>query len=59
MAQKTLSRQFKRKQCFQYTVLGQRLMFQAKEQFVQILHNNNFHWVTVSNLSSKHGTIDY
>ena len=59
MAQKILSRQFKRRQCFQDTVLGQRLMFQAKEQFVQILHNNNFHWVTVSNLNSKHGAIDY
>ena len=34
-------------------------MFQAKEQFVQILHNNSFHWVTVSNLNSKHRTIDY
>ena len=29
-------------------------MFQAKEQFVQILHNNNFHWVTVSNLITDH-----
>ena len=36
MAQKILSRQFKRRQCFQDTVLGQRLMFQANEQFVQI-----------------------
>ena len=30
------------------------------DQFAQILHNNNFHWATVSiNLHSRHGTIDY
>ena len=57
MAQNILSRQFKTRQCFQDTVLEQRVMFQDKEQFVQILHNNNFHWVIVSNLNSKHGTI--
>ena len=34
-------------------------MFQAKEQLAQILHNNNFNWVTVSNVNSKYGTIDY
>ena len=44
---------------FQDTVLRQILMFQDKEQFLQILHNNNFNWVAVSNLNSKHGTIDY
>ena len=59
MTQTILSRQFKRRQYFQDTGLGQRLMFQDKEQFVQILHNNSFHWVTVSNLNNKHGTIDY
>ena len=30
------------------------------EQFAQIMHNNNFHWATVSsNLHSRHRTIDY
>ena len=30
------------------------------DQFAQILHNNNFHWATVSiNLHSRHGAIDY
>ena len=34
-------------------------MFQFKELFTQVLHNNKFHWVTVSNLNSKHETINY
>ena len=59
MAQKILGRQFKRRQYSQEAVLGQRLMFKAKEQFVKNLHNNNFYWVTVSNINSRHRTIDY
>ena len=38
--------------------LGQRLMFQAKEQVVQTLLSN-FHWVAIFNLNSKHGTLGY
>ena len=59
MAQNMLSRQFKRKQCFRDTVLGQRLMFQDKEQFIQILHNNNFHGLQYLKSNNKHGAIDY
>ena len=34
-------------------------MFKPKELFVQILHNKSFHWVTVSNVNSKSGSVDY
>ena len=44
---------------FQDKILGQKLMFKPKEHFVQILHNKSFHWVTVSNVNSKSGSVDY
>ena len=34
-------------------------MFKPKEHFVQILYNKSFHWVTVSNVNSKSGSVDY
>ena len=54
-----LGTQFKMKDRFQDTILGQKLMFKPKEHFVQILHNKSFHWVTVSNVNSKSGSVDY
>ena len=44
---------------FQDTILGQKLMFKPKEHFVQILHSKSFNWVTVSNVNSKSGRVDY
>ena len=34
-------------------------MFKPKEHFVQILYNKSFHLVTVSNVNSKSGSVDY
>ena len=59
LAQDMLGTQFKMKDRFQDTILGQKLMFKPKEHFVQILHNKSFHWVTVSNVNSKSGSVDY
>ena len=33
-------------------------MFQAKEQFLKILHNNNFHCITVYNINSRYRRIE-
>ena len=59
LAQDIFGTQFKMKDRFQDTILGQKLMFKSKEHFVQILHNKSFHWVTVSNVNSKSGSVDY
>ena len=59
LAQDILGTQFKLKDRFQDTILGQKKMFKPKEHFVQILHNKSFHWVTVSNVNSKSGSVDY
>ena len=59
LAQDIFGTQFKMKDRFQDTILGQKLMFKPKEHFVQILHNKSFHWVTVSNVNSKSGSVDY
>ena len=41
------------------TVLGQKLMFkQQKREFVQILHNGNYHWVVISNINCSKNKID-
>ena len=59
LAEDILGTQFKMKDRFQDTILDQKLMFKPKEHFVQILHNKSFHWVTVSNVNSKSGSVDY
>ena len=59
LARDILGTQFKMKDRFQDTILNQKLMFKPKDQFVQILHNKGFHWVTVSNVNSKSGSVDY
>ena len=58
-AQDILGTQFKMKDRFQDTMLGQKLMFKPKKHFVQILHNKSFNWITVSNVNSKSGSVDY
>ena len=42
LAQDIFGTQFKMKDRFQDTILGQKLMFKPKEHFVQILHNKVF-----------------
>ena len=59
LVQDILGTQFKMKERFQDTILGQKLMFKPKKHFVQILHNKSFHWVTVSNINSKYGSVNY
>ena len=58
-AQDILGTQFKMKDRFQDTMLGQKLMFKPKKHFVQILHNKSFNWITVSNVNIKSGSVDY
>ena len=40
-------------------VLGQNLMFkEQKGEFVQILHNGNYHWVALSNIICSKNEIE-
>ena len=42
------------------TGLGQKLMFmEQNREFVQILHNGNYHCVVLSNIISSKNEIDY
>ena len=42
------------------TGLGQKLMFKEQNrEFVQILHNGNYHWVVLSNIICSKNEIDY
>ena len=55
-----LKNQFHAQYGLQVTVLGQKLMFkEQKGEFVQILHNGNYHWVVVSNINCSKDEINY
>lgn len=42
------------------TTIGSKLLFTAhKQEFVQILHDGNLHWVCVSNIGCRKGEINY
>ena len=44
----------------QDTVLGQKIMFkEQKRDFVQILHNGNYHWVVICNINCSKNEMDY
>ena len=58
--QKILKYQFHAHYGLQDTVLGQKLMFKGqKGEFVQILHNVNYHWIVISNINCSKDETNY
>ena len=58
--QKILKNQFHAQYGLQDTVLGQKLMFkEQKGEFVQILHNRNYHWVVIRNINCSKDEMNY
>ena len=57
---KKIENQFHTKYGLQDTVLGQKLMFkEQKGEFVQILHNRNYHWVVIRNINCSMDEMNY
>ena len=57
---KSKKNQFHAQYGLQDTLLGQKLMLkEQKGEFVQILHNGNYHWVVISNINCSKDEINY
>ena len=55
-----LRKQFSVRSLLHDTISGQKLMVKEQnEKFVQILHKDSFHWITVSNISCEKNEINY
>ena len=57
---KSKKNQFHAQYGLQDTLLGQKLMLkEQKGEFVQILHNGNYHWVVISNINRSKDEMNY